>query len=390
MTSLRLVGACLVGFLLVGACATRQSPLAQSDDSPGGSGGADAGAAGSAGSTSGGAAGQEGEAGSGGAGQGGSAVAGQGGGGEGGAAGTTGGTAGQGGGPIVVKEPDGPPEFRLMNGVTDFPSVRVCWLPWDGGAPSGVDATPSPEVLYGDTSPPLFPESFDPSKQSFRLHVLAGDLTALDGKGCLSLVSEPPAGVRVVPLPVLPPGATTAPRSRLAVAVGCLGGGAVPDVTSACGQGADPAQGNANLLLVELSRIPPPAGQFGLQVVHSSTALPVLNVQLTSSGIGVVKSLASSLSLGKIAPRPPFTGVVGDLFGVNIEGARLVVNDATNGVALVDTDVGALLSESGLSSEKIIPDHGGVLVILGPRPGSPVDAAPVTPTRVRWLEAPSL
>lgn len=383
MRSLGLVEVTLAGLLMIGACATHQSPLAQSNDELGGS-------AGGAGVGQGGA-GQAG-VGQGGAGQGGVGQGGdeQGGAGQGGDAAGTSGAAGKGNEPVIVNEPDGPSEFRWMNGLTDFPSVRLCWLPWEGNASTNVDVQPSPEILYGDLSKPALPAGFDAEKQSFRLHVLAGDLTGIQGKGCLELIKEPPPGVRVVPLPVLPPGTILAPRSRLAIAVGCLGGGAIPDSTSACGQGVDSALGNAQMLLVELSRIASPPGQFRLQVVHASTALPQISLQFMAAGIGNTNTIVSSLPLGKIAPRPPFSKSIEDLFGTNVTGARLVAIDATNGVSLIDTDVGKVLTESGLSPGAIAVDRGGVLVILGPRPGAPVDAAPVTPTRIRWLEAPSL
>jgi hypothetical protein len=274
------------------------------------------------------------------------------------------------------------------------PSLKVCLVPWSGAAPAGLDSKPLPEgkeLLYSEVLYPSFPPGFAPENDSFRPFLLSGSLGAVGDKGCLELLEKPPEGVKVTGLPVLPGGATTAPRSRLAIVAGCVGGGAVPDVVSACGTGVDPVAGNATLVLVELSRIAPPAGQFGLQVVNASTAMPLVSMQLFPSlGGGASLLVASGVSLGKIAPRPPFWGTVADLFGENLPGARFQVNDAQNGGVLQPFEVGPTLAESGVGVDKIGPGRGAVLVLLGPRPGSPVDAAPVTPPRLRWLEAPTL
>jgi hypothetical protein len=294
---------------------------------------------------------------------------------------------------VIVNEPDGPPEFRWLNGFTDVPSARFCFLPWSGAAPLGIDTKPQPdgvELPYGELLTPVFPSSFAPATQAFRAFALTGELAALGGQGCLALVQSPPAGVRVTALPVLPPGATTALRSRLVVTTGCVGGAQVPDLSSACGVGVDPQAGNAGMILVELSRIAPPEGQMGLQVVHGSTAIPSLAVRVLPAGSELPKTLVGSVASGQITPRPPLASSVEGLFGVSQEATQYQLWDANTGAQLATFSAGASLGESGIPQEQVAAGKGLVLVVLGPRPGSPVDAAPVAPTRLRWLAAPSL
>jgi hypothetical protein len=280
-----------------------------------------------------------------------------------------------------------------LNGLSDVPSARLCLVPWSGGAPSGIDVTPQPqasELLYGDLLTPQLPPGVDPAAQALRPHLLTGDLSALGAQGCLALLQTPPQGVRITALPVLPPGTMTAPRSRLAVAVGCVGGGQAPDISSACGVGVDPSLGNANLILVELSRIAPPAGQLGFQVVHASTAMPALAVRSMPSGSELSKTLVPQVTLGQITPRPPLAGSLDAFFGVSVAAAQIQLSDATNGAAVGAFEVGASLVESGIAPEQVTAGGGLVMLVLGPRPGSPLDAAPITPTRLRWLTAPAL
>ncbi|MDW8248654.1 MAG: hypothetical protein RMJ98_05040, partial [Myxococcales bacterium] len=294
---------------------------------------------------------------------------------------------------ILVDEPDGPPEFRWMNGFTDVSSARFCFLPWSGAAPLGIDTKPQPEsgdLPYGEFLTPSFPPAFDPVTQAFRAFALTGDLGMLGAKGCLALIQEPPMGVRVTALPVLPPGATTALRSRLVVTTGCIGGVQVPDISSACGVGVDPQLGNAGMILVELSRIAPPNGQMGVQVVHGSAAMPPLAIRVLPAGVEQPKTLVGSVALGQIAPRPPLTGLVQEFFGVSQEATQYQIWDATSGAQLATFSAGISLAESKVSPEQVVAGKGLVLVVLGPRPGSPVDAAPMAPTRLRWLEVPSL
>lgn len=397
MPSSRLLWAALLGLGAAAACASGSSPLARRDEVAGASG--DGGSAGAAGAGQGGALAGAGQGGSGGQGAGaagalagsaGSAGSAAGEAGQGGSAGAAGaaGTAGVAGGPPIVIEPDGPPEFRFLNGVTSAPAIKLCWL-----APgSEADAPPQPEgstLLYGSSMIPAAPPGVDPAAEALQPHIITGDLGKVGASGCKALLEAPPQGVFVSSLPVLPAATTTAPRSRLAVAVGCAPQGGVVDVNNTCGTGVDLKAGNLNLVLVDLSRIAPDAGQFGLQVVHASTALPSMRVILAPSGAELTATLVPQLSLGQIAPRPPSQGKIDSLFGANVIGAQVRLQD-TNGTQLLTFDLGPSLAESGLTADAIAPDAGLVAVILGPKPGSPTDAAPVAPSRLVWFKAPRL
>ncbi|RYE83195.1 MAG: hypothetical protein EOO75_19635 [Myxococcales bacterium] len=292
----------------------------------------------------------------------------------------------------MVVEPDGPPEFRFLNGVTDVAAVQLCLVPWGPGGALGVDSAPQPPagLAYGELLTPALPGGFDAATTSLRPYVIGGDLATVAGQGCLELAATTPAGVKAVGLPVLPPGTLTAPRSRLAVTTGCLGGLGVADPIYACGQGIDPLAGNAGLVLVDLSRTAPASDRLGVQLVHASAASGPLRV-VSVTDKGTIVSLAGSLGPGQIAPRPPLQSTADSLFGINASEATLKLQDGQQGTDLLTFPLPASLADSGLGLDDLGPGHSLVVVVLGPRPGGPATGVPpVAPPRLRWLEAPAL
>ncbi len=396
MPSLRLAAAGLLGLAFAASCANSSSPLARRDDGPAGQGGAGSGgsagttgsagtihlagqtSAGSAGSPVAGAAGDTGVAGTGGSGLSGSS-----------------GQTGSSGSPPVVVEPDGAPEFRFLDGVTDVASVRLCLVPWGASAPLGTDSTPEPAagLAYGDLLTPTVPAGVDVATTALRPHVIGGALDATKGKSCLALLASPPAGVRVAALPVLPAGTLGAPRSRLAVATGCLGGFDAPYPFYTCGPNVDPVVGNPGLVLVDVSRTPPASGTVGLQFVQASAATAGVRLQSvnTTSATTATVTLVPSLGLGQVAPRPPLQGTRDGLFGIDMTVTKLNVIEIASGGTLASLPVLDTLSASGLTADDLAPGQAFFAVLLGPKPGAPVtDPPPVAPTRLRWFRAPTL
>ncbi len=367
----RLVLAATVGAALA-ACAGGGSPLAGHDE-PGAVGGK-AGTAGtaSAGAPLGGEAGASGAA----AGAGNKAGAG---GSSAGAAGATGGSsAGGAGAPFV--EPDGAFELRLMSGIADAATVRLCLTAWSGAAvlPSPAFAPTEPLAL-GESAlvtPPAAPVSVRP-------YVLSGEIAAV-GAACADVVSAPPPTVRVTPLPALPATLWSAKRSVLLVAAGCAGGVSLTNASAACGVATSPTPTTASLVFAELSRAAVPEGAVGLQVLHASTAFGPVEVRVRQDGAPAATTLLAKLDPGAILTRPPLP-VDPAALGLVPTTTHVEVADSSGGT-VVDQTLGALLGASELDATALTAGHGFVFVIVGARPAAGGDAG--SPARVVALRAP--
>jgi hypothetical protein len=289
--------------------------------------------------------------------------------------------------PDVFIDPDGPPELRLLNGVTDRGSVRFCLVPWAAGAAGAAAPFPASGVPYGGQADPVFPDGFDPAVDALRPLVIGGDIDP--AADCGALLAAPPEGVAVAALPVLPAGTFSAPRSLLLVAAGCLGGSLAPDPSFTCGSGVSGAAGNPTMFIAELSRAVPPADRISLQILHGSAAMGKLKLTMKPSGDLTPVVLSGELSPGQVAPRPPATYELETLVGLTPGTSQLSLVDGQFGQGL-ELSVGSSLEESGIDQNGLPTGKGFVLVVLGPRPGSVVDAAVPAPTRVLWLPSPVL
>lgn len=279
--------------------------------------------------------------------------------------------------PDVVVEPSGPPVLRFLHGVADTPVVRLCFVEW-GSSGASSSGPPTGELAFG-ASLTLSPS--DPSK-AHRAAVVGGDAAALAKLDCAVVFDAPPMGVRVMPLPVIPAGALSAPRSLLLVAAGCLGGAVVTDPAAVCTQLASPTQLAPGFALVELSRVPPPSGQLSVQLVHAAQNLPAVDAVIVSSE-GDTRPLVSSTSFGGVTPKPP-APLDAAWLGALPKGARLDVRDAVSSQVFAPQPLGDELSASGLSTADLVPGARFVAVLLGSRP-SIVDAGPPVPLRRAWL-----
>lgn len=379
-----------LGLILAGACANASSPLAAK--------GGDGGAAGQGGAGGGAGSGIVGSGGTGKSGSGGGPTIVDAGGSDGDAAADA---------PIVPDAPpidvvadvytdiDGPPELRFLHGFADAPTVRVCLVPWGGGAPlASPVAVPSMDIPYGGVVMLAPPAGADVAGE-YRMVAVAGDLSKLGGATCQTLLSTPPAGVLVAPLVALPPQTLTAPRSLLVVGEGCIGGLVLGDAATACGTAGVPAptdggatgpdKRTAGSVVVELSRVPPAADMVGLQVLHASGTLPALSVRAVPMGGGTPVSLAQGLGLGAIAPHPPLSVSHDATFGLVPAQSQIVVADMSGD--LFGVSVGDALAFSGIDTAELSPGKGFVLVVVGPKP-SPLDAGLANPGRVVWIRQP--
>ncbi len=279
--------------------------------------------------------------------------------------------------PDVVVEPPGSPVLRFVHGVADAPTVRLCFVEWGATGPAE-SGPPSAELSFG-SSLTLHPA--EPSKD-YRAAVVGGDLAAAGKVDCASVFAAPPPGVRVMPLPVIPAGTLSAPRSLLLVAAGCLGGATVADPAAVCTQLASPTQLSPAFALVELSRVEPPSGQASVQLVHASLNLPPVDASLVSSE-GELRPLIPSTGTGAVAPKPP-APIDPAWLGALPKAARLDVSDAANGQVLAPRALGDELAASGLSMADVAPGVRLVAIVLGSRP-SIADAGPPVPLGRVWL-----
>lgn len=279
--------------------------------------------------------------------------------------------------PDVVVEPPGPPVLRFVHGVADAPTARVCFVEWgaDGPASSG---PPTAELSFGAALTLVPP---DPSR-AYRAAVVGGDPTALAKLDCAGAFVAPPSGVRAMPLPVIPAGTLSSPRSLLLVAAGCLGGATVADPAAVCAQVKSPTQLSPAFALVELSRVAPPPGLASVQLVHASLNLPAVDAVLVSSE-GDTRAIVSSTGLGAVSPKPPAPLELAWL-GALPKAARLDVRDAVNAQVFAPRPLGDELAASALATEDLAAGVRLVAIVIGSRP-SIADAGPPVPLRRVWL-----
>jgi hypothetical protein len=347
--------------VIAAGCTSSGSPLAGAGTDGDGGGGNAGGASGNA--ARGGAAGASG-------GLGGASPFGGNGGGTAGAA-SDGGAAGDAGAggkvPDVFVEPPGPSELLFVNGIVDVPSVRLCLVP----VVAGVDAPGALKPLPNGAQLPYagsFPIDLSPyANGAAHPVVVIGTDAAIGKHDCAALLDtkQPVPGVQLRSLPVFPEGTLTALRSFLLVATGCVSGDGVPDPSGLCGLGAAPPNGNAGAVLVEMSRVLP-QGLFSAQFVHASRANEQLNLSTISKTTGQETRLATNVSFGGVAPRPPFRGPTETLFGLIPADATLSLTTSTSS-PLATFNAGKTWARSGVPIGEVLDDRGFVFVLLGPR-----------------------
>lgn len=255
---------------------------------------------------------------------------------------TTGGSGGSGGdttsstSSMGGAEPAGPTKLTVVNGINDYPAIRVCFQPY----PSGPSVDPWPASTSGlpfHESVVVDPPSSIAPFGDVQVFVIGGDLTAIAGKSCdeaLALANEGGGGggaagggaggagggappIVVSAMPVIPQAVFSSERSLLLVFFGCMGGPGHDDAsaTLGCGFTYSAATPTASLTLVSMSRKTEPTA-IAMQFVHASAALQPSDVRFTPGFDGALDIPAAyNLSLGGLAPKPPFFGMARADFG---------------------------------------------------------------------------
>jgi hypothetical protein len=335
----------------------------------------------------------------------------------------TGGTGGSGGRP--GDEPPGENVLTVLHGAVDAQRIAFCFARFDAASNSAIqvgDPLPQNGLAFGRRASVSELSERDFASDALQPFVIAGDLALIEGLDCERAVaraeaeegselrelgaggqageagaggdggesgsagaggssgaggggnagaggttSEPPLPpkLRVRGLPVLPAGTLAGGRSYLLVAAGCLGGPAFTDPNEQviCGPGYAADAPTLTPILVTLSRLTQ-FGEVGLQVVHASLATPGFDLRVApppDSG-AVLTYIASGLTLGKIAPRPPRFGSNDVQLGATRPNYRVdVVMDGTTKSEYWPSIIARGGSE-GLENGKTY-----ALVVVGPR-----------------------
>jgi hypothetical protein len=283
--------------------------------------------------------------------------------------------------------------LTIVNGVVDAPSLRLCFARMNEDGDEELVGSPLPELGYARSV--VVTELAELSLQRDVLvpWVLVGDLEQLDDLSCeeaveLARASEaevtpPPdeggsggAGgegpelekpsLRARSLAALPAGTVAIGRSILMVLAGCVGGAAYDrgPLSSVCGAGYEPDAPTLQPVVVKLSR-EYRFDRVGLQGLHASVAMDWADLRVTGNDGATALVFGSSVSFGKIAPRPADTrfsplevGVDEAQFGVQAVGSEEKVLAQAAWPALVDA--------AGLPG--ISPGRTYTAVLVGPRP----------------------
>jgi hypothetical protein len=233
----------------------------------------------------------------------------------------------------------GPTKLTIVNGVNDYSSIRICFLPYPDGDPAMLPWPSAAEGLPFAGSAVIDPiDAAVPKGKDIRPVVLAGDLAKIADKTCaeaFALATEGPGGtgdagagdggagdagadggdagpspppLLAAPLAVLPAAVFESERSILLVPMGCLGGPGHEGATAslACGFSHSSSSPSVSLVALGMSRRLDKA-HLSLQIVNASAAFQPSDVRIRSGfDDGKEWNVAPALPLGTIAPVPPF------------------------------------------------------------------------------------
>ncbi|HVK70193.1 MAG TPA: hypothetical protein VM694_37325 [Polyangium sp.] len=284
--------------------------------------------------------------------------------------GTGGGGAGGTGGGEVVSEPDGPPVLTIVNGVNDHEAIRLCFVPYpDGGDPAPYPSDPAGLVFAAASR--VDPATVLPADKDVYLHVIAGDLPKTKDLGCATLTEgNPPTGVVVAPVAVIPASAFVAQRSLLLVPTGCVGGPGHTDPLeqAACGPTYSADAPNPGLLAAAMSRVTA-EGRLSLQAAHAAQPMPSVDVRLVpGTEAGMPQQIAPSLTAGAVGPFPPFRQVARFEVG-SIAQTEILTFVPGQFVKTSASPLDAALARGGLTQADFEDGRAFTFVAVGAQPG---------------------
>jgi len=272
-----------------------------------------------------------------------------------------------------------PSKVTIVNGVADASALRLCFLEYPGQS-NGSDV-PWPADALGlafAQGAYIAPESgVIPEGVDVRIHVLTGDLTVAAGKTCAEALAlgDPAAGtgLLVSPLAVLPAPVFTSGKSLLIVPNGCAGGPGHTDGLEklACGQSYTPLSPTLSMAAVAMGT-ETAADAVGLQVVHAAAGMFfAADFRFTPGFDGAAEvPVANALSLGGIAPSPPFFALGSADLGQ--PGQAMMITYYPNDIyATSIVTLSAMLANGNLSATDLDDGKTFALVAVGAYPGIP-------------------
>ena len=280
----------------------------------------------------------------------------------------TGGTGGAGG--LGGAGPSGPTELTVVNGINDYPAVRLCFLPGDTPWPASASGLVFGAGLEVDLA------SVIPTGTDVTPWVIAGDLGSTAGMTCTQIHAAAGADggptLLTTPLAVLPESVFASNESLLLVPLGCLGGAGHddPNEALACGMGYTSQTPNASVALVAMSRRTN-ATQVSLLVVQASSATPTIDVKVLPNTMNAMPlMIAPGLTLGAIEPPVPFAQL--DLAGFgSLDVTAIQTYVSGEGTPSTASTLGPLLAASAVGTAGFVNGASLVLVAVGAAPGFP-------------------
>jgi hypothetical protein len=275
--------------------------------------------------------------------------------------------------------PGEPAKVTIVHGVADANAIRLCFLEYPG-ASNGSDAPwPNDDAGLAFAQGAYIPPRSGPIPEGVdvRIHVLTGDLSVAAGKTCAEALAlgDPAAGtgLLVTPLAVLPAPVFSSGKSLLIVPNGCAGGPGHTDglETLACGQSYSLLSPTLSMAAVAMGT-DTAANAVGLQVVHAAQGMFFAADFRFTPGFEAAAEVpvANALSLGGIAPSPPFFALANGDLGQPAEAVMITYypNDiyATSIVSL-----SSMLANGSLSIGDLDDGKSFALVAVGAYPGIP-------------------
>lgn len=291
-----------------------------------------------------------------------------------GASPTTSATGGAGtGGTGGIEEPPGPTRLTVVNGIVDAPAARVCFLayPTASGSETAWPASGNLAFARGSAIDPI--ADVIPSSGDVALVGVTGNLAATGTQACTTLIANPPSGVVVSSLGVLPESVFVEQKSILVVLTGCVGGASHTDPAEAliCGPGYASDTPSATVIAGFMSRLNNP-NRVSLQFAQASFGLDESVVRFRPALTNAVSQIVEeSWGWGAIAPFPPFMAYgMTQLFG-SVESA-VEISDVDQPQALSTITLGTALSNAGISQGDIL--DGDTLALIGVGAAPPLGA----------------
>jgi hypothetical protein len=304
-----------------------------------------------------------------------------------------------------------------LNGVTDAPSVSLCFAKVDGNVESPPLGKPFPtETLgYGKTITVSSIPEFDVTADAIRPYVIAATPEAISGLDCSSILViaripearppdpesvdaslDGPAGdgartdgdtpdaviepapippvpsdprvpnFRAYALPVIPAGTFVAERHYLFGLAGCMGGPGITDPSeqSVCGEAFSATHPTLAPVFVTLSRIVT-KDHVALQFVNASSVVRAADVRLAAQAFNPL-SLAKNVVRGAIRPIPPNASRSSAQYGLTDEDRIQIFADGST-KPIYDETWSKTLASGGIAS--LEDGHAYTLLLIGPYPG---------------------